>query len=33
MFLGRQDVKFDSKCQPLSQGRAAAVVLIPAGWR
>ncbi len=33
MFPGRQDVKLNSKSQPLSQGRAAAHVLIPAGWR
>src|ERR1700722_17637681 len=30
MFLGRHDVKIESKSQPLSQDRAAAHVLLPA---
>ena len=33
MFPGRHDVKLESKSQPLSQDRAAAHVLILAGWR
>ena len=32
MFLGRYDVKLESKSQLLSQDRAAAHVLILAGW-
>jgi hypothetical protein len=30
MFLGRHDVKIESKSQPLSQDRVAAHVLLPA---
>jgi hypothetical protein len=33
MFLGRYGVNIESKSQPLSQDRAAAHVLIPAGRR